>query len=70
MIRPCSLAGCMRLGDFEIVKDGTADPYGGKAVLELRVPIQQPGGRRATVLGGITDDGLVHTSVVNIDSGP
>ena len=69
-LQTTNFAGNLGLGDFEIVKDGTVDPQGGKAVLELRVPIQQPGGRRATVLGGITDDGLVHTSVVNIDSGP
>lgn len=61
-----NLAGNLGLGDFEFGKEGALDPQGNKIILSLRVPIPKPGGGSVMVLGGITDDGLVHTSVVNV----
>jgi RNA polymerase sigma factor (sigma-70 family) len=63
-----NFAGNLGLADFELVKDGAVDPQGNKVVLRLRVPLQRPGSPSVMVLGGITDDGVTHTTIMNISS--
>lgn len=61
-----NLAGNLKLDDFELTKDGWTDPNGGKTILNLRVPMPRAGRQSVMVLGGISDDGVIHTSVLNV----
>jgi RNA polymerase sigma factor (sigma-70 family) len=60
-----NFAGNLTLDDFELKHDGAVDPQGFKVILSLRVPIQKPETGSATVLGEITDGGLVRTVIEN-----
>jgi len=61
-----NFAGHLGLDDFELMKDGWVDPSGGKTILNLRVPMPRAGRQSVMVLGGISDDGVVHTSTLNV----
>jgi hypothetical protein len=61
-----NFTGNLGLDDFEFTKDGVVDPQGGKVILSLRVPIQQPGKPSVIVLGGISDSGVPHTIIMNV----
>jgi hypothetical protein len=68
IIGTSNFTGNLRLDDFAFVKDGVVDPQGNKAILSLRVPLQRPGKPSVMVLGGITDDGVTHTTMISDDS--
>lgn len=61
-----NLAGNLGPSDFEFGQGAGVDPQGNKAILRLRVPIPKPGGGAVMVVGGISDDGVPHTSVCNV----
>jgi hypothetical protein len=62
-----NFAGNLGLDDFEFTKDGTVDPQGKKVILSLRVPLQRPGRPSVIVLGGIGDNGVTHTIIMNVN---
>jgi len=63
-----NFAGNLKLDDFELKKDGAVDPQGNKVILSIRVPLQRAGRPSVIVLGGITDDGVTHTTTMNVGS--
>ena len=61
-----NFAGNLGLEDFEFTKDGAVDPQGNKVILSLRVPLQRPGRPSVIVLGGIGDNGVTRTIIMNV----
>jgi hypothetical protein len=62
-----NFTGDLKLDDFEFVKEGTVDPQGNRPILSLRVPLQRPGKQSVMVFGGITGDGVTHTTIIGVD---
>jgi hypothetical protein len=42
------------------------NPHGEKVILSIRLPLQRHGRASVTVLGGISDGGVPHTSILNV----
>jgi RNA polymerase sigma factor (sigma-70 family) len=63
-----SFAGLLGLDDFELVKDGSVNPRGGKIILRLRVPLSKSNKLSEMVVGEIGDDGVPHTETWNVSS--
>ncbi len=61
-----NFAGNLRLDDFEFTKNGWIGPQGTKTILGLRVPMPRAGRQSVMVVGGISDDGVVHTSILGV----
>jgi hypothetical protein len=61
-----NLAGNLGLSDFQFGQAAGTDPLGNPVVLKLRVPIPKPGGGAIMVVGGISDEGVPHTSTWNV----
>ncbi len=64
-LQTTNLTAQFRPDDFEILTNGFADPQGGKFIVGIRSPLPRSGGASVMILGGISDQGVPHTEIMN-----